>query len=450
MKHSYLPLALAFTSLFAAPAFANNSIDVQTFNPSTSDHFVFLEDGYKSEWPKVSKYYFGANYNYVSDPLVVLDPTQTTKEYSIIDSIQTLDLFFGVKVSNNFGLFFALPIDYVSYSADSPAPFKKGTVTALGDAKIEGKIRITDDDNPTSIAIIPEFHLPTGSTQDFVSDASTYVGIRAAIERQFDTFTLVGNLGFAVASNAIYTDQTFVNGIDYRKRLIVGIGGFLPFNDTWGANLEFNSISMIPFDKTLNPNDAYLGVRYAALDGLAFTAGASLGKIGGPSGDDYRIVAGIRYTLFEEKKQLPKPVYISPSQTIAAPNANGVIDSTPHAILLTNKIELRSSIYFVYNAAALQPTADPVLDDVATLMKRNPNSFRKVYVDGHTVVVGSDQYNLNLSLARARAVKAYLVSRGVPATKIEPRGFGNRKPKVAKDAPLALVTNERIEFNFLK
>ena len=237
MKHFTPVLAFALVAVLGittSPAYATDSINVQTFNPSTSDHFVFLEDGFKSDWPKTSKYYFGVNYNYVSDPLVVLDQTQTTKAYNIIDSIQTVDLMFGFRVSNNLGLFFGLPINYINYPATAQPPFKTGTVTALGDAKIEAKLRITDDDSPTSVAIIPEFHLPTGSTQDFVSDASTYVGIRAAIERQFDNFTLVGNLGFAVASNAIYTDETFVNGIDYRKRLIVGIGGYLPFDDHWG------------------------------------------------------------------------------------------------------------------------------------------------------------------------------------------------------------------------
>ena len=211
-------------------------------------------------------------------------------------------------------------------------------------------------------------------------------------------------------------------------------------------NLEFNNISMIPFDKTQNPNDAYAGIRYATNEGLAFTAGASLGKIGGPSGDDYRIVAGIRYTIFEDKKQLPKPVYIAPF----AAAANGNSDSNSHASLADDKITTTTPVYFVYNSSVLQPSANAVLDDVAALMKRNPKAYKKIFVDGHTGVVGTEAYNQTLSLERAKVVKAYLVKKGVSAAKLEARGFGLSKPKVAKDTPLALVINERIEFNLVK
>jgi outer membrane protein OmpA-like peptidoglycan-associated protein len=454
-------LAPLFLLPFGNIAHAINSINVQTFNPSTSDHFVFLEDGYKSEWPKTASLYFGANYNYYDEPLIALDPTQTFKQFTIISSIQTFDLFFGFKVANNFGLFLGAPIHFINYSASSPANFPKGSASGFGDIKIEGKIRITDDSSPTSIALIPEFHLPTGSTQNFVSDASTYVGIRAAIERQFDTFTLIGNIGFAAAANAIYQDQTFVSGIDYRKRLIVGIGGYLPFTDQWGMNLEFNNISMIPFDKTLNPNDAYVGLRYAANDSFVLTGGGAVGKIGGPSGSDYRLVAGVRYTIFKDPKQLPQPVKIiqaapapvvqplpvsAPAPALVAP----IIASNQHATMRANKIEINTPISFTNNSYTLAPDSRQILDDVSSLMLSNKSAYKKVLVDGHTSGTGTDDYNMKLSIARARSVRSYLITKGVPGSALEAHGYGMRKPKVKKNAPHAEEINRRVEFNIVK
>jgi outer membrane protein OmpA-like peptidoglycan-associated protein len=458
-----LALALAtplLWSAFATNAFAINSIDVQTFNPSTSDHFVFLEDGYKSEWPKNASLYFGANYNYFDEPLIALDSTQTFKQYTIIQNIQTFDLFFGFKVSHNFALFLGAPIHFINYSNTSPSNFPKGSATGFGDLKIEGKIRVTDDASPTSVAFIPEFHLPTGSTQNFVSDASTYVGLRMAIERQFDSFTLLGNIGFAAAANSIYQDQTFVSGIDYRKRLIIGIGGFLPFTDAWGMNLEFNNISMIPFDKTLNPNDAYIGLRYAANDGLVFTAGGAIGKIGGPSGSDYRIVTGIRYTVFNDAKQAPRPIALpaaTPFPVAAATPAPApvavrlpVIASTQHAVMRANAIEINTPINFDNNAYTLAPDSKQILDDVASLMLNNKSAYKQVMVDGHTSGTGTDAYNMKLSIARARSVRSYLVSKGVPEKVLVARGYGMRRPKVAKTNPRAESINRRVEFNSVK
>lgn len=457
--------ALVATLFLVSPdASAINSINVQTFNPSTSDHFVFLEDGFHSEWPKVAKYYFGANYNYMSDPLVVLDPTQTTKAYNVITSIQTLDLFFGFKAANNLALFFGAPIHFINFSPTVPPPFQTGNQTGFGDLKLQAKIRITDDNSNTSVALIPEIHLPTGSTQYFVSDASAYIGIRAAIERQFDAFTLIGNVGFAAAANAIYQDVNFANGIDYRKRFIVGIGGFLPFNSDWGMNAEFNNISMLPIDKAVNPNDAYLGLRYTGTPSTAYTFGASIGKIGGPSGNDFRIVAGIRSTVFEDKNQNTQPLpYASatpwpsatplpnqlPMQPVSSTNA-AVIDSNNRAVMHTNRIEVLRTITFENDSYRLLPDSRQTLDDVSSLMLKHQTAYKKMYIDGHTSEPGTDQYNLRLSIARARAVKTYLMSKGVPGSVLASRGFGKRSPKIATNTPKAAETNRRVEFIIVK
>jgi hypothetical protein len=289
---------------------AVNSINVQTYNPSTSDRFVILEDGFRSEWPKTARFYFGMNYNYVSEPFVALNSTGTAKLGNIIDNIQTIDTFLGIKLSNNFAVFIGAPVHFVTFPVvPISSEYQTGSVTTFGDLKIMGKIRLTDDASPTSIALIPEVHLATGDTYNFVSDASTYIAFRATLERQFADWTLVVNLGYASAMNSFYINPPeFPTAVDYRKRLIAGVGGFLPFNQDWGMNFELQSISMIPFNANISPNDAYLGFRYGASDGVAFTAGAAVGHIGGPQGQDFRAIAGLRYTLFEKENQAPKPL----------------------------------------------------------------------------------------------------------------------------------------------
>ena len=431
--------------LLAVPAWAVNTINVQTFNPSTSDHFVFLEDGFSSGMPKNATYYFGANYNYMDSPLVALDSSQSNRLFTIIQSVQTLDLFFGFKLANSVGLFVGAPVHYLSYANTTSPTFPAGTATAFGDVKIEAKIRVTDDDSPTSIAFIPEVHIPTGSTQNFVTDASPYVGIRAALERKFDNFTLIGNLGFGAASNAIYQDATFASGIDFRKRFVMGIGGFLPFTSEWGMNLEFSNVNTVPLDKTLNPNDAYIGLRYVATENLIFTGGGSIGKIGGPTGSDYRMVAGVRYTLHETPTPAPTPFPMpTPKPTPV------IIDSAPHATMVAERIEISTPIHFENNSYKLLPDSKQILDDVATLMLRNTTSYKKVLVDGHTSGSGTDEYNLKLSFARSRSVKSYLISKGVPKVVLEARGFGKRQPKVPHTSPGADELNRRVEFNIVK
>lgn len=316
MKTRIAPVLIALVSILLSSNEAGAAINVQTFNPSTSDRFVLLEDALRSDWPKTARFSLGLNYNLVTEPLVVMNAEQTAKLYNIIDTLHTVDAFFGIRLSSIFGLYAALPIHYVSFSGQGPNPLYAGSATSAGDLKIMGKMRLTEDGSNTSIALIPELHLPTGNGDYLLSDSSAYIALRGSLERVFESWTMILNLGYASASGAVQPAGTeFTADIDYRKRLIAGIGGYLPFNDNWGMNFELNSINMIPFDRNVAPNDAYLGFRYGDQDGFAVTAGASVGRIGGAQGQQFRFITGLRYTLFEANDPAPRPL----SQPIAAP-----------------------------------------------------------------------------------------------------------------------------------
>ncbi len=323
---------IGFNLILVQSSFAVQSIDVQTYNPSTSDHFVLIEDAMRTEWPKMGLYYFGAQYNYDHQPFSVTDAT-ISQNPAVIDNIQTVDLMFGYKPDRQLGLYFGLPIDFVTYSPGNVLG-ASGTSTAIGDAKIMAKIKLNREDENTTFALIPEFHLPTGNTQNFVSDASTYLALRAVVERIFQSFTLGINVGYAYAPNSTYTYYSPTQGVlpstlDFRQRILLGIGGFLPFNDTWGMSIEFNSQIPVPFNSTLNPNELYGGIRYAAMDGLIFNAGATLAKIAGPSGQDFRAIVGVKYILFDSvTDNRPKPVYVPPP-TDPTPTPSPVAQASP-------------------------------------------------------------------------------------------------------------------------
>jgi len=304
--------------LFAGPALAVvRSVNVQLYNPSTSDHFVLLEDGFRSEWPKTAKFYFGSNYNFVQNPLVAAS-SAGMGSYALVDSLQTFDFFVGAKMGNNFGIFASLPVHYVSFSGANLSG-NYSNETSMGDLKLMSKIRLTDDGSNTAVALIPEVRISTGGTEAFVSDGSTYLSLRGTVERVFESWTMVVNLGYVTAANSYYAYDPAYEPIDFRRRFIAGVGGYLPFNDNWGMNAELNSVNMLPFDKNNAPNDFYLGGRYTNGDGLSVTTGIDLPRIGGTLGQDIRMIAGIRYTILEEESRAPQP--LSPERpAAAAPN----------------------------------------------------------------------------------------------------------------------------------
>jgi outer membrane protein OmpA-like peptidoglycan-associated protein len=104
------------------------------------------------------------------------------------------------------------------------------------------------------------------------------------------------------------------------------------------------------------------------------------------------------------------------------------------------------SVDFEFDSIVLDRSAYDILDKIATIMTANHRY--KLIVEGHTDTVGTDDYNDWLSKARANAIKAYLVSRGVFTDSITTYGHGKRLPLVNDDSPDGRACNRRVVFTF--
>ena len=86
-------------------------------------------------------------------------------------------------------------------------------------------------------------------------------------------------------------------------------------------------------------------------------------------------------------------------------------------------------INFGFDSAQLDAEARAILDQQAAWIAANPRIRFRVY--GHTDLVGSNSYNRQLGLRRARAAVNYLVARGAPRSRLEAvASFGETRPLV--------------------
>ncbi|MEP7244661.1 MAG: OmpA family protein [Gammaproteobacteria bacterium] len=101
-------------------------------------------------------------------------------------------------------------------------------------------------------------------------------------------------------------------------------------------------------------------------------------------------------------------------------------------------------IYFDFNEATLKAQSKRALQDVATVLGKQPK--RHVSIEGHTDNIGSAQYNDDLSARRAATVKAALVQdfKIDPAT-ISTKGFGLRRPVETNETLAGRARNRRVE-----
>ncbi|WP_322009967.1 outer membrane protein OmpA [Paraburkholderia sp. J12] len=98
----------------------------------------------------------------------------------------------------------------------------------------------------------------------------------------------------------------------------------------------------------------------------------------------------------------------------------------PPPAITSQKITYQADTLFDFDKAVLKPAGKEKLDDLAS--KIQALNLEVVVATGYTDRIGSDAYNDRLSLRRAQAVKAYLVSKGVPADRVYTEGKGKRNP----------------------
>jgi len=132
----------------------------------------------------------------------------------------------------------------------------------------------------------------------------------------------------------------------------------------------------------------------------------------------------------DEPKPAAKPEAPSPAPApapVATPRAAAPVTPAP-APKKPAVVNLSATGLFEFNKATLTPQARGVLDGEVVSKLKGLGEIRFINVNGHADRIGTPQYNQKLSERRAEAVRAYLVSRGVEASKVETFGFGKTLP----------------------
>jgi len=123
--------------------------------------------------------------------------------------------------------------------------------------------------------------------------------------------------------------------------------------------------------------------------------------------------------------------------------ADAVVTVTDTRILISERV------YFEFDRDTIRSVSLPLLDQVASVMEDLP-ADRVIRVEGYTDAAGVHGYNVDLSYRRARAVVEYLASKGVPRSRLDYVGYGERNPVAPNDSPDGRALNRRVEFTIIE
>ena len=98
---------------------------------------------------------------------------------------------------------------------------------------------------------------------------------------------------------------------------------------------------------------------------------------------------------------------------------------------------------FDFDKSFLKPEGRAKLDDLVVKVK--DITLEVIIAVGHTDSVGANAYNQRLSVRRAEAVKAYLVSKGIERNRIYTEGKGETQPVADNRTREGRAKNRRVE-----
>jgi OOP family OmpA-OmpF porin len=139
----------------------------------------------------------------------------------------------------------------------------------------------------------------------------------------------------------------------------------------------------------------------------------------------------------------PAPAATPTPAPAATPAAPAPAAKPAEAPKVATKVTYAADAFFDFDKAVLKAEGKAKLDDLIGKIKGI--SLEVVIAVGHTDSVGADKYNQKLSVKRAEAVKAYLVSKGIEKNRVYTEGKGEASPVADNKTKQGRAKNRRVE-----
>ena len=151
-----------------------------------------------------------------------------------------------------------------------------------------------------------------------------------------------------------------------------------------------------------------------------------------------------------KKMDAPKPAVPAAASAPAVPGpaapAAPAEPARPAPASVKQSITIQAEALFDFDKSVVKPEGKTSLDQAVA--KMSGVDVEMVIATGNTDSIGTEAYNQKLSERRANAVKAYLVSKGVPANKITTLGKGETQPVATNKTKEGRAKNRRVDVEF--
>ncbi len=298
-------------------------------------------------------------------------------------------------------------------------------------------------------------HANTVDTQN----SNTY-GIEGGYNWNVGPYTL-GALLFADNNASTgHNNNTFSYGsksYGLDAKMGVPMGNWLPYGKLGYVNSTANG-ALNNFNKSLDSFNAGFGVEYKFASHLSAAVEYMAANIKNNLGNkmvNQNLTVGLNY-YFDAPAAVVAPVVVAaepvvmkqaepvaaPAPVVVAPAPVAAPAPAPKTIFSDKAVTLEGA-NFATSSAKLKTGDIADLDKVVEFAAQYPNA--NLTVTGYTDSRGNEKANMALSANRAEAVKAYLVKKGVAASRISTSGKGSANPVADNKTKAGQAMNRRVE-----
>lgn len=345
-------------------------------------------------------------------------------------------LYKAVKVKGKFTNIEALPFNNIEYSVGSPSLSADGKTLyfasnmpgGLGDTDIWKVTVNTDGTYGTPQNAGAAVNTPGKENFPFITDDN--VLYFSSLSRQgfggFDIFkadlnkgTEAVNLGKPVNSEK----DDFSFSFNSAKNVGFYSSNRAGTDDIYTAT-PVCGVEAIAFVKDKNTGAVLSDAKVAILDGkqniIATKQSNAKGEV------SYDVDCDTEYIFLVEKSS-----YDAAQFTVAKAKKGQVkVDALlmPEEVTITETQVVLKDITFEYNKSNITKEGARELDKLVKVLNNRPAMV--LFVKSHTDTKGSDAYNKKLSEQRAQSTVQYVISKGISATRITGKGYGESEPKI--------------------
>lgn len=266
----------------------------------------------------------------------------------------------------------------------------------------------------------------------------------------------LGKFGFdaRTSGNGVLSGEAGFRGVN------VDLVGQLPLNERLsllariGANYAKTSthFSGNRLAAVTNPNASErklnakvgLGAEYKFSEALAGRAEIERYRLNDAIGNRGEVDLVSFSLVYKLGRPAARPVVASmiPEPVAAAPVVEPAPVAAPAPVAVSEKVTFAAEALFDFDKAIVKPEGKQALDEMVSKLQGMQTEV--MIAVGHTDSVGSDAYNQKLSLSRAEAVKAYLVSKGMTQSQVYTEGKGETQPVADNATSAGRAKNRRV------